>query len=442
MKLSKKLLSILMVLGLVIVLAACNNGDSAEEAEDTSATTETTEEAAPAEEPKDVELTIVTPFDANLIGPESIDAFQMAADELGYKIKLENITDESYKTRIMVNLTGNELPDLFFTWGDSDALPYIEAGAVLPITDAINNSGLEFNKAYVTPHSDGNLYVAPYTPNDNYVVYYNKAIFAKIGKEPPKTWDEFIDVIKAVQALNDGTFALGIGEKEKWQGDLLYNTLVLREDAMAFQKAMKGEMKFTDAPFVEASKKLKQLIDMNAFQKGYLQMAPTEMNEMFFNGQIAMQAIGTWLFNPSIERLGDNLGYFPFPQSKPDGNYTDANTGMFGAIPNGMMVAKKTEFPEEAAKFAVTYSKIVNDLKVKKGQPPFIKTDAKPDKAPHPAYQQYLDDVAKMTFVQPWWFGVLDQAVGVPMRDLSQLHMSGTITTEKFVEDLQKTLKP
>jgi len=391
---------------------------------------------------KDVELSILTPFDANIIGPESIDAFQIAADQLGYKIKLENINGDTYKTRIKVNLSGNELPDLFFTWGDSDAMPFITAKAVLPLTEAIKSSGFQFSPSYVTPFTDGNLYTAPYTANDTFVVYYNKAIFQKIGKEPPKTWDEFIEVIKAVQGLKDGTYALGIGEKEKWQGDLLYNQLVLREDPQAFQKAMNGEMKFTDAPFVEASKKVQQLVKMGAFQKGYLQMTPSEMNELFFAGKIAMHAIGTWNFNPAIEKLGADLGYFTFPQSKPDGSYMDATTSMFGSIPNGMMVAGKTKFPAEAVKFAVAYSKVVNDLKVKKGQPGWIVTDAKADTPPHPAYQQYLDDTPKFTMTQPWWFGVVDAAVGLPMRDLSQLHYSGTITTEKYVEELQKILKP
>lgn len=397
------------------------------------------EEAAGKGEDAKPEISVLTPFDVEVIGEEYIVSFQKAAEELGYTINQENIHSETYKTRIKIALAGNELPDVFFTWGDSYTQPFIDAGVLQPLNDAIDASGLSFYPSYVQPYGDGNLYTSPYTANDFYVLLYNKEALKTLGVEPPKDWTDLLAVVDAANK-NPDIAAIGMANGGRWQGDLFYNMMVLREDSRAFEKAQKGEISWTSKPFLEAAKKVKTLVDRGAFQKGFMAAMDTEVNEMFYMGKFALHPIGSWAFAPAIERMGDNLGYIIFPATGADPNPTVTANCMFGKLPNGMMVNKDAEYAEEAARFVVAYSKYVNEAMVKKGRMGFIETDAKPASPVHPAYGAFMNDAKGYTYLQPWWFSVVPPEVGEPMRDLSHEQFGGVLTPEEFVRRLETVM--
>jgi raffinose/stachyose/melibiose transport system substrate-binding protein len=390
---------------------------------------------------ENVELYVLTPFDANILGAEYVDNLQIAADELGYDATIENVDDETYKTKIRVALAGNDLPDVFFTWGDSYTVPFLEAGALYPLTDALAESGLDYMPGYTNPWSDGEVYTAPYTPNDHYVVLYNKAIFEQAGIEgEPETWDEMLAAIEAIKSEVPEVFPMIIAMKFRWQGDLLYNQLVLREDPQAFQQALDGDIAFTAAPFVRAAERLSQLIQVEPYQRGYMQMTQPEIHEIFWAGQAAMYSIGTWAFAPSIDELGDDLGYFAFPQTVSDPDYRSKNTSLFGELPNGLVVSGSSESPDAAARYAFRYSKLVNDAIVANGRVPFIETDVTPNDPRHPAYQEYVDESASLEVIQPWWYSVIDPSIGEPMRDLVQEYFFLEMTPQEFTAELESLL--
>lgn len=397
------------------------------------------QDTAVAQQEKVVKLSVLTPFDVNVIGEEYIQSFEMAAEELGLQIDQENINSETYKTRIKIALAGNQLPDIFFTWGDSYTQPFINAQVLEPLNAAVQSSGLDFYPSYVQPYSDGNLYTSPYTANDFYVLLYNKAALKELGVTPPSTWDELLAIVDAASG-NPKIAAIGMANGARWQGDLFYNMLVLREDPKAFEKAQRGEISWTSEPFLEAARKVETLVKRSAFQKGFMAAMDTEVNEMFYRGDVALHPIGSWAFAAASERMGDNLGYIMFPKTGADANYTISANCMFGALPNGMMVNKDTKYPEEAARFVVTYSKYVNEAMIKKGRMGFINTDTKPEVPVHPAYDQFMKDASRLTYLQPWWFGVVPAEVGEPMRDLSHEQFGGVITADQFVNRLQHVM--
>ena len=434
MKRKMKVLVALLTCMVLLSLTAC--GSKQNETDKSSSNTKNQEDKQTS---SDAVLKVLTPFDTNVIGEEYLTALQEAADECGISIQAENIDSETYKTKIKVSLAGNELPDVFFTWGDSYTTPFIEAGAILPLNDAVTVSAYDFLTSYVTPYSDGNIYTAPYTANDYYACFYNKSVFETLGIEPPKDWDELLAVID--KANEAGVAAIGLANGARWQGDLLYNELVLRQDPKAYEDAMKDGGSFTSEPFLTAAEQVKELVDKNAFQKGYMQANEQEMAEMFYSDQIAMHMIGSWAFAPFIENMESNLGYFDFPKTGADSDYLTSSTVMFGTLPNGLCVSSDTPYPEAAAKFAVTYSKKINDAMVKKGRLGFIKTEVASESEIHPAYQEFMDSVSSVETIQPWWYGIVDGSIGEPMRDLSHKLFGGSISPEDFVKELDKIMK-
>jgi raffinose/stachyose/melibiose transport system substrate-binding protein len=87
----------------------------------------------------------------------------------------------------------------------------------------------------------------------------------------------------------------------------------------AFLKAYNRTGSFADAPFVKAFQDLKDLVDLNAFQDGFLAAAYGDQETTFGNAGAAMELMGQW--SPSVsksnsssgEGIGADLGWFPFP---------------------------------------------------------------------------------------------------------------------------------
>lgn len=386
------------------------------------------------------ELRIFVPFDTRYIGEEYVDNLSRACEMLDYDCEVEQDA-EGYRTQILVELTAGQLPDVFFTWGDSYTEPFLEAGVLLPITEALRASGNQYYPSYVIPWTDGEIYTAPYTPNDHFVVYYNREIFAQAGVEPPETFDEFMDVIRTIQAEVPDVFPIGLGGQNRVQGDLWYNMMVLREDPEAFARAISGEGSFTDEPFLAAAERLREVIDTDPFQLGYISASQPEIQQMLWDGRVAMFPMGSWVFPNAIRNLGDNLGYFPFPQLTPDPDYRSKSTTLFGDQPNGMVVSRTTQFPEAATEFALLYSRLMNEEMARQGRITFMETTVTPEQPLHPAYAAYVADASQLTYLQPFWYGVIDPSIGEEMRDLNQEFFLGSMTPEEFTERLQTIMQ-
>lgn len=265
-------------------------------------------------------------------------AYKQTEEDLGVTIKYEPIGGETFKTKIKVALAGNELPDIFHMYPGGDWDPFLTANAVAPLNDVLEETGLDkkFYDGYIPKEGDGNTYGLPFRANNTYIMYYNKDVLKDLGVEPPKNYEELKKVVSLANSKGYG--GIGLGDKERWMGDLFYNMMVLREDPHAYEMAITGEGKFTDKPFVEAADKVNELIKLNAFQNGYMTAVESDVVEMFKNDKIALYPIGTWAFSDLIDKLGDKLGYIPFPAVGSDMDITASAIGDKSPRPFSFMV--------------------------------------------------------------------------------------------------------
>jgi raffinose/stachyose/melibiose transport system substrate-binding protein len=365
-------------------------------------------------------------------------AAEAVAAEMNVKLNYEFIDGETYKTKIKVSVTANELPDVYTQFGGvAERSLILDSKSAAPLNDALQSTGLEskFNEGYLIKESDGNIYSLPYRSDMSQVLFYNKKLLADTGKEPPKTWDDFIALVQA--AREKGIVPMALGGKDRWPGDLIYNTLVLREDPTAYERAQRGEIKFTEEPFVTAADKVRELVGMNAFQEGFLSHGDLEAKEMFIGGKALMWSTGSWAFTDVIAGMGDNLGYVPFPQV--DGVDTnDMNMGDRSNAPYGLFVNPGSAHLEKAKEFAIRLSLKLNDEQVKAGQPAYAVTDAKPEGTVNEAYAQYLQDMSKTKYIQTYWFSTVPAAVGEEYRDWNQKLYTGKLSSQEYTETLEK----
>ena len=427
------------LLSALLLLSACGGGsepssqggDSGEKQPAGGDTA--TADAAPAE---DVTLSVLVHFDPLILGEEVIDGLQIAADNLGYTVNIERIDPETYKTKIRVALQGNELPDVFYLWGGSYKDPFLEANAILPLDDAVEQYGSAIFPSVIPPR-DGHIYNAPNDALGVYGMFYNKEVLDDLGVGPPKDWDELLNVVELCNAK--GIYAIGIGNNDRWQGDLFYNAMVMSEDADAFRNAASGAGSFTDEPFLEAARKVDTLVSMGAFQRGYMTASQNDVVEMFAAGQIALHPIGAWML-PTFagEGFGDISGYTYFPKmgkEDPVLAVNDAGSDL------GLAVAANSKFPEEAKHYVMEYSIVVNDLKVANGLAPFAETSVQPPADQHQILKDYATMLSKFSKLQTYWFDVVDAKSGEPMRDLSHKQFAGEISPEDFVNELEEIMR-
>jgi raffinose/stachyose/melibiose transport system substrate-binding protein len=113
---------------------------------------------------------------------------------------------------------------------------------------------------------------------------------------------------------------LALGGKDEWPGAFYWEYLATRLGGQdAFQKAYNRTGSFADKPFVDAGTLLKQLVDLQPFQTGFLGATYGDHQVLMANGQAAMELMGQWA--PGADRAvakdvamyNQNLGYFPFP---------------------------------------------------------------------------------------------------------------------------------
>jgi raffinose/stachyose/melibiose transport system substrate-binding protein len=234
------------------------------------------------------------------------------------KIKVVTLENEAYKSKMTALTTSGKLPDIYHTWGGGVLKQQIDAGLVEDLTDRISSWTKDFMPASMAAYRfEDRTYAVPF---DIGMVgfWYNKALFKKAGIEsPPTTWSAYLD---AVQALKDeGITPIGLAGKEKWPGMYYWAYLSMRIAGLeAMQKAAEDK-DFTGEGFVKAGERLKELIALKPFQKGFLGAAystPGGEAAAVGNGKAAMELMGQWA--PVVQAdagkgLGKDLGFFQFP---------------------------------------------------------------------------------------------------------------------------------
>jgi raffinose/stachyose/melibiose transport system substrate-binding protein len=254
-----------------------------------------------------------------------------------------NITvleNAAFKDRLVTVMQAGDPPDIFQSWGGAVLWTYANTGLVrdiAPELTADNNAWKDSFSAQAALElfgQDGAYYGVPRTWG-MVGFFYNKQLFEQAGiTELPTTWTEYL---ATVQQLKDaGITPIALGNVEKWPGHFWWVYLATRIGGeQAFLDAYNRTGSFADAPFVQAGEYLKQLVDMEPFNDGFLGLTWPEQAAVFGNGQAAMTLMGQWLpgsqrqYSESGEGIGfDNIGFFPFPAVEGGaGNADDAFGG-------------------------------------------------------------------------------------------------------------------
>ncbi|MBQ0830663.1 extracellular solute-binding protein [Streptomyces tagetis] len=367
-------------------------------------------------------------------------AKQFEAENPKVKIKIVQLENDAYKSKMTALTASGKLPDIFHTWGGGVLRQQVDAGLVEDLTERTK------------PWADGLLPVAkePYLVGD--AVYgipfdigmvgfwYNKAHFEKAGiTTPPTTWSGFLDAVRALKS--SGTTPIALAGKEKWPGMYYWAYLAMRTaGADALQKA--GDDKdFTGEDFVQAGQHLQELVDLQPFQKGFLGAAystPTGQAATVGNGKAAMELMGQWA--PVVEAdagkgLGDGLGFFPFPGVE---GGKGAITEVFGG---GGGHALRRGAPQAAVDFLKFFASAATDRELvrKTGVLPVV--PAAEDALADPNLQAVQKQLKGTTGFQLYLDQAYAPAVGQEVNDSVAALIAGSKSPRQVAESITKTAK-
>jgi raffinose/stachyose/melibiose transport system substrate-binding protein len=368
-------------------------------------------------------------------------AKQYMAQHPNVTIKIQPIENEAFKAKLTTTTQSGKAPDLFQTWGGGVLKQQADAGLVKDLTGDVQPWIGTLQPIALKPYTlDGKIYGVPW---DNGMVgfWYNKALFKKAAIDaPPATWTEFLSDVKKLKSA--GVTPIALGGQDKWPGMYYWSYLAMRIGGQNVFTNAATNNAFDGPDFITAGQHLKELVDLQPFQKGFLGAkfdTPDGEAAAVGGSKAAMELMGQWA--PAVEeeqskkKLGDDLGFFPFPTVEGGkGQVTDA----FGGG-NGFAIGK--DAPAETVDFLKFFLSVQNQqtaaatgaiLPTVKG----AETAVKDTRA-----QQVLKTVNGASGFQLYLDQAFPPAVGQEVNDQVAALMAGKASPDQVAKAITTTAK-
>ncbi|GIQ67340.1 extracellular solute-binding protein [Xylanibacillus composti] len=376
----------------------------------------------------------------NLVN-QIVDEFEQANGNV--KITIEVLDNEQYKNKLKVLSASNSLPDIGFTWAAGFMEPYVNGNEFANLNELLEGDLKDqFVGGTTEAYSfDGNTYALPVELN---IVpfYYNKAIFEQYNLEVPETYEDLKNIIQTLNDNNVTPFTLGA--KDAWTASFWYMYLAERLGGPELLDEAVASNTFTHPDLIEAGRELQELVDMNAFIKGFNGLSNDESKTEFLNGNVAMFLMGTWevpnyTTNEEIpQEFRDSVGFFKFPVLEGGKGGVDDWVGGPGV---GLFVSENSDHPAEAKQFASHFVKRWGELSVTEaGVIPATKVDTETIDLP----QMYIDLLNELNVANKvtLYLDVQMKPVAAEAHyNLVQALLGKAVTPEEFAQQQEDVLQ-
>jgi raffinose/stachyose/melibiose transport system substrate-binding protein len=357
-------------------------------------------------------------------------------------VTIENtvLENEAFKSKISTAMQSGEPPDVFQTWGGGVMQEYADAGLIQDLTPALQQDGWgdSFQPGPLSLFGYGDKFYGVPWRIGMVGFFYNKDLFEQAGiTTPPATWAEFLDAVDKLKAA--GITPLGVGGKDKWDGAFFWEYLAMRLGGKdAFINAYNRTGSFSDQPFVDAGARLKELVDRQPFQDGFLGSGVDESMSLFAQRKVAMALMGQWL--PSVagplaadpQAFAENLGWFPFPSV--EGATGDPGDALGGG--DGFAVGKNAS--AEAIDFVRFLTSQANQTKMAAAGiavPPVVK--GAEEALTDPIIKRLWQGTADANYFQLYYDQYMPPAVGLTVNDAVQALFAGSATPETVAQQIE-----
>jgi len=267
------------------------------------------------------------------------------------KVEMNYQQDDLYETIGLQNLlAGRNAPDIYFEWTGERLRTRQKDGYVADISDAFTSGPLAglFDEGTLGQYTiDGKVVMVPYSADVTNVLWYNEAILADAGVEPPTTWGDLLTACDTLSGKD--IIPITSGNKDLWPaGNWLGHmaSRVVGEDVYA--QTLSGTGKFSTPEWEKAFGYIKELADHKCVNDTANSIDDNAGAQLFFQGKAAMHPIGSWLVSWAIDEAPDlDFDYVNLP-AMPDGK---GNQDSVIGVATGYVINAKSPKQKEAAEF-------------------------------------------------------------------------------------------
>lgn len=253
--------------------------------------------------------------------------------------------DNIVKTR----LATSSMADVFFYNSGSLFQALNATQNLLPLTNEPFQANVQESFKSVVS-AGGEVYGAPFAPAMGGGIFYNKPIYAELGLEIPKTWDEFMANNEKIKAAGKTAVIQTYGETWTSQVVVLADFFNVLADAPDFAAQFTAnEAKFATTPSAERSfEKLQELYDAGFYNADFGAATYPDGLRMVATGEGAHYPMLTFGIGAIAETVPDHIqdvGFFALPGETADKN------GLTTWMPDSIYASKATASPELAKDF-------------------------------------------------------------------------------------------
>ncbi|GGE26120.1 sugar-binding protein [Pullulanibacillus camelliae] len=353
-------------------------------------------------------------------------------------IKTETTDSDNYRTKLKTRAAGKQLPDIFQVWPGSELEPIVKGGAMAPIDSLTDDlKGKLINENTLKDFAvDGKQYAIPTSVSYTNLVFYDKDMIKKVGYDQfPTTYSDFKTLIKKLKA--EGITPIELGNKPQWPLQSIYVSMIADRITGSdyLPKVLAGKAKFTDPGFVKALNVVKELNDMQAFNKDVNTINDDQAMDNFVQGKSAIFISGSWSTTGLLDKKSKDkhIGTARMPAF--EGGKGDptkvSGVGAVGLGINSNLSGAKKKAALEFLKYF--YSKDLYEDLLKAGLLIPAKVDLPKDTDPlfKEAYQATEGGTA------PVYDGVLPAELTQTLNNGLQGILTGSMTPEKLAKEMQ-----
>lgn len=376
-----------------------------------------------------------------------LDQFNKASSTKG---KLTVYVNDAYKQKLQVSMGSANAPDIFFNWGGGNLAPYVKAGQVAPLDDALsknpNVKSAFLDSVMKTANIDGKQYGLPLNGIQPVILYYNKSVFNKYGQQPPKTWDDLLNLVSTFKSK--GVTPIALPGSQGWT-ELMYLEYLLDRvgGPGKFAAIAAGTSGAWGDPAVLTSLQMCQdLAKRGAFGTNFasINYDNTGASALFTTGRAAMFLMGSWEYTSEEQNFASffksgNLGYTIFPTvTNGTGDPKDIvgnPSNYFSVRANSKSVSAATDFLIKTMSSDAYVGQLVNS-----GQVPAIKgVNSKFSSSPNADFLNFTYGMANdaPAFTQSWDQALSPSVASTLLTNLQKLFLSG-ISPQQFVSAMDQ----
>lgn len=303
-----KITTVLTMLTLSSLLAACGNNGNNSAAPSQSSTQPSASASESAAPKKAVELVLAT-FNAWGESQGLKDAVAAYEQASGNTVRIDVYPDDQFINILKTKLSTNDAPDLFMANAGDGLIPFT---FLEPLQGPWVDKTLDSVKLFTT--KDGIAYEAYAFPLGYFGAIYNKKVFENAGvKVPMMTYAELMDGLQKIK--DTGVTPIFMPGKDSWTYQMLqavggvYSITDEEAAKMAANETKPSEM----AGMLQWAEREKSLVPFT--NPDHQSMLIADGYQGLLDGKYGMTVLGDWLYDDlaklDAEKVKD-LGFMPF----------------------------------------------------------------------------------------------------------------------------------